>query len=40
MRGNHDRPPICYLLKLMKIQESVDQRHSNAIKTLAQVRKL
>jgi hypothetical protein len=39
VRGNHDRPPICYLLKMMKIQESVNRRYLNAIKTLAQVRR-
>jgi hypothetical protein len=40
VRGNHDRPPNCYLLKMMKIQESINHRYLNAIKTLAQVRKL
>ena len=40
MRGNPDRPPVSYLLKMIKIQESANRRYLAAMKTLAQVRKL
>jgi hypothetical protein len=34
------RPPVSYLLQMVKVQESVNRRYLAAIKTLAQVRKL
>jgi DNA mismatch repair ATPase MutS len=40
VRGDHKKPPVSYLLKMVKVQESANRRYLAAIKTLAQVRKL
>jgi hypothetical protein len=40
VRGDHEKPAISYLLKMVRVQESANRRYLAAIKQLAQVRKL